>query len=133
MIVVKFFSDFCTSEQCIQEFSSLSRFLNLNFEDKIRFTTQEDYTHVVILNRATPSLEKIPKKNVLGLACEPVQFLNLYNGFIDYAKEKIGIYYIGEKGNLPEPFVEHHGFMYFQYNAVIKEIPLKTKLMSIIF
>ena len=87
----------------------------------------------MILNCVTPSLKKIPKENVLGIACEPVQFLNLYNGFIDYAKEKIGIYYIGEKGTLPEPFVENHGFMLFQYNAVIKQIPLKTKLMSIIF
>ena len=42
----------------------------------------------------------IPKKNVIGLAYEPIFYLGLTEQFIEYAKANIGTYYIGDKGVL---------------------------------
>jgi hypothetical protein len=71
----------------------------------------------------------IPKQNVLGLAFEPFYFLNITPEFIEYSKKNIGKYFIGEKQNLPEPFVEHFGYMW--YSSPQKEITLKLNIMSI--
>jgi hypothetical protein len=74
----------------------------------------------------------IPKQNVLGLACEPPIYLRLSQEFLTYASQYIGRYYIGEKGQLPDPFIEHHGFMW--YCPVPLVIAVKTSnIMSIIF
>jgi hypothetical protein len=73
---------------------------------------------------------KIPKKNVIGLAFEPLPFLGLTNQFIDYAVKNIGKYFIGDKNNLPEPFVEHFGYMW--HSRPPKEIKDKQNIMSII-
>jgi hypothetical protein len=94
-------------------------------------TTEDDYTHAIILNTAMPYL-RIPKENVLGLAFEPIYFLGLTPEFIQYAKNYIGRYFIGEKNELPRPFIEHFGYMW--YCRPPKEIPLndKNNVMSII-
>ena len=73
---------------------------------------------------------KIPKENVIGLAFEPIQFLGLHQRFIEYAKTHIGKYLIGDKLTLPEPFVEHFGYMW--HSRPPKEITYKPKLMSIV-
>jgi hypothetical protein len=53
--------------------------------------------------------------------------------FIEYAKKHIGKYFIGDlPNNLGDPFIEHHGFMWFDHPSRDKIIR-KTKLMSIIF
>jgi hypothetical protein len=73
---------------------------------------------------------KIPKKNVIGLAFEPIQFLGLSIQFIEYAKKHIGKYYIGDKLDLPKPFIEHFGYMW--HSRPPKEITYKPNLVSIV-
>jgi hypothetical protein len=95
-----------------------------------KFTDGDDYTHAVIMNTAMPEL-KIPRQNVIGLAFEPPEFLNITTQFIEYALRHIGKYYIGSVGQLPPPFTSHFGFMW--HCNIPKIIPEKTKTMSIIF
>ena len=51
---------------------------------KIYITADDDYTHAIIINTIMPEL-KIPNENVLGLAFEPIQFLNMTPEFVNYA------------------------------------------------
>jgi len=70
----------------------------------------------------------IPKKNVVGLAFEPIRFLGLTQEFLDYAIKNIGKYFIGDTMGLPAPFIEH--FSYMWYNPPLQTAPTKTKLIS---
>lgn len=130
---IKFFSDFCDSEHCKKSFERTcqTEFMkNYGETKKIYFVTDESYTHVVILNKAMPKLKvNIPKENVIGLAFEPYEFLNVDNTFIEYAKKYISKYYIGDKRELGEPFIE--GFGYLCYERPKKNIENKNKIMSI--
>jgi hypothetical protein len=64
------------------------------YKDKlVCITTEDDFTHAIIINTAMPSL-KIPKENVIGLAWEPTRFLCINNVFINYAIKHIGKYFI---------------------------------------
>ena len=97
---------------------------------KVEFTTDNDYTHVIIVNTAMPVIKNnIPKENVIGLAYEPLHFLNLTQNFVNYAVNNIGKYFIGDKLNLPEPFVEHYGYMW--HVTPLRHIPEKKNRMSI--
>ncbi len=133
MYKLKIFSSFGKSENCKGIWERLCETKdmdNYGLDKDIYITNDDDYTHVIILNTAMPEIPKhILKKNVVGLAFEPLPFLNLTEKFITYAIENIGIYYIGTKGNLPKPFVEHYSFMW--HMTPCKCIPDKTKLMSI--
>lgn len=101
-------------------------------DKKVYITNDSDFTHVIIINTCMPKIpEHIPKQNVIGLSFEPNVYLRLTNTFINYAKEQIGKYYIGDASNLPEPFYEHYAYML--HVTPLKSIPDKTKLMSIIF
>jgi hypothetical protein len=129
MIVIKFFTSFGTNAGCIEAYTRVSELLqDPTFNQTYRFTTEEDYTHAVILNTAMPVLN-IPKENVIGLAFEPLEFLNLTQAFLDYASKYIGKYFIGEKKNLPPPFMEHFSYMW-HLTPLTKE-PVKTKIMSL--
>jgi hypothetical protein len=92
------------------------------------FTNGDNYTHAIICNTAMPELS-IPEENVIGFAHEPLYFLRMSPEFIQYAKKHIGTYYIGEKNNLSDTFVEHQGFLHRL--ASINYIPEKNKIMSI--
>ena len=93
MIIIKFFTSFGTTSGCIEAYTRVSELLqDPRFNNTYRFTTEEDYTHAIILNTAMPAL-KIPKENVIGLAFEPLRFLNLTQSFIDYATKYIGKYF----------------------------------------
>ena len=131
---IKVFSDFCTSEICKSKFeSSCKAFMLANYgpDKEIFITIENDYTHAIILNTSMPKLE-IDKKFVIGFACEPVAFLRLSTEFIAYAEKNIGKYYIGDLNGLGKPFIEHHGFMWFEHPFQnIKNN--KKKLISIIF
>ena len=70
----------------------------------------------------------IPKENVIGLAQEPIPFLSLNDEFIKYAQKHIGKYYVSDKCNLPEPFIEGNSFLC--YARPILDT-YKPKLMSI--
>lgn len=131
---IKIFSDFCTSEVCKEKFEKVCRsnlIENYGQDKEIYITIDDDYTHAIILNKAMPELQ-IQKSNVIGLACEPVSFLALTPEFIEYAKTYIGKYFIGDKNRLKRPFVEHHGFMWFDHPASNKVIE-KKNVMSMIF
>lgn len=139
MLRIKFFSDFCTSKNCAQVYIRILKHLEIpEYGKQIIFTDleegrEDDYTHAVLLNTPMPSL-KCPKENVLGLAFEPPQFLNITKEFIEYAIKHIGKYYIGNTAGLPTPpFVEHPGFMW--HIPFLEEIKTNKKenKISIIF
>jgi len=133
MIRIKIFCPFSSSK------NSKDIYEKINYASEIAFygennkycfvNDNDDFTHAIIINTIMPKID-IPKENVIGLAFEPIQFLGLTTEFIEYAKKHIDKYYIGDKLNLPEPFVEHFGYMW--HSRPSKEITIKTKLMSII-
>jgi hypothetical protein len=129
MIIIKFFTSFGTSEGAIEAYTRVSELSkDPLFNNQYRFTTGDDYTHAIILNTAMPSLT-IPKENVIGLAFEPIEFLNLTHQFVDYAIKSIGAYFIGDKRTLPPPFIEH--FSYMWHITPLNKAPIKTKKMSL--
>lgn len=135
MKIIRFFSDYASSDKIINTYFSIDElFLDKDYNITYRFTLDDDYTHAVIINKARPEL-KILKENVIGIAHEPPEFLNLIPGenidkdFIDYVTKYVGKYYIGEKYNLPEEFVEGNG--YIGHCPIPRIIINKTKIMSI--
>lgn len=137
MYIIKIFSDFCDSTTCKENFISLltaAEYLELEPTNKIVIldNDSDNYTHAIILNCGMPVLRQdLPKSNVIGLACEPLPFLRLTPTFINYAQKYIGKYFIGDKQKLPEPFIEHQGFLWHLPRPP-KEILVKNKPMSII-
>jgi len=136
MYKIKIFSSFCDSELCKVNFENVFNCKKYEFygvNKKIYITTDDDYTHVIILNTAMPKMNpNIPKQNVIGLAFEPYELLGINYEFIEYAKKYIGKYFIGSKHHLPELFTEHYAFMW--HNNPNKEITIrqKNKLISIV-
>jgi hypothetical protein len=135
MKIIKFFSDYTTSDKIINAYFSMDElFLDKDYNVTYRFTLDNDYTHAIIINKATPRL-KISKENVVGIAHEPPEFLNLAlrdnidEDFINYVTKYVGKYYVGEKYNLPEEFIEGNG--YIGHNSIPRQIINKNKLMSI--
>lgn len=118
---IRVFSSFCDSNNCKEVYERLCQTHLLDYYGKdLIFTSGDDYTHVVIMNIAMPTLN-VPRENVIGIAFEPPQFLNLTMEFIQYASKHIGVYFIGDTRldvgqgrifNLPKPFVPHFGFMW---------------------
>jgi len=133
MYRIRFFSSFGESTQCKGIFERLCEtdlIDNYGPDKKIYITNDDDYTHAVILNIAQPNLRPdIPKANVVGLAFEPIPYLGLTTSFLEYAEKYIGKYYVGDKGNLPDPFVEHYSYMW--HSTPLKYIPEKKNCMSL--
>jgi len=130
MLIIKFFSSFGSNEGCIEAYTRVSELhQDPNFNKTYRFTTGEDYTHAIILNTAMPPYLKVPKKNVIGLAFEPLEFLNLTQAFVDYAQKNIGKYLVGQKMNLPPPFIEHFGYMW--HITPLVSLPPKVNRISL--
>jgi len=118
LIKIRCFADFTTSTGIQEEYiskclifvaPSLTNHYGTN--RKYIFTDKDDYTHVFIFNKAMPNIVHIPKQNVIGFAHEPLPFLQLTPEFIDYARQYIGCYYLGDKGNLPAPFQEGNAYL----------------------
>jgi hypothetical protein len=135
MYKIKIFSSFCNSDVCKINFEKVFNSWKYDFygENKTLYiTTDDDYTHAIIINTAMPLLE-IPKQNVVGLAFEPYELLNFTEEFINYAEKYIGKYLIGRNTNLPSLFIEKFAFLW--HNNPNRSIPLtqKTKKMSIVF
>lgn len=129
MIKIKFFSNFCNSD-CWKTFLRLNELeTDPDYNNKYTFTESEDYTHAIILNTAMPNLS-IPKENVIGLAFEPRQFLNLTNSFISYATNNISYYLLSDNSHLPSNFIEHFSYMWHTPYKKSFNI-LKNTLMSI--
>ena len=97
----------------LEEFFSTDNLENMYIK-KIRITNEDNYTHAIIINNYMPTLN-IPKENVIGLAHEPVDLLFIDDvdkiNFIEYAKKNISKFFIGDKNDLPEPFIEGNGFV----------------------
>ena len=75
---------------------------------------------------------KIPKERVIGLACEPPQFLGITPKFVEYATRHIGRYFIGQLyGGLSTPFIEAYSYM-SHVEPLYDSPPIKSKFMSII-
>jgi hypothetical protein len=131
-IICKIFCHFCSSLGCKEVFERINNAKQFDFygkDKKIYITENDDYTHAVIMNTAMPSL-RIPKKNVIGLAFEPIAFLGVTPAFVAYAQKHIGKYFIGDKTDLPEPFVEHFGYMW--HSSPHKELTYKPNKISIV-
>lgn len=132
MLIIKIFCPFSASKNCKEIYEKINYANEISFygkNKKVYITDEDDYTHAIIINTIMPEL-KIPKKNVIGLAFEPIQFLGLNQSFINYARKHIGKYYIGDKLDLPEPFIEHFGYMW--HSRPPSEITVKPYLMSIV-
>lgn len=101
-MLIKVFSDFCTSEQAITNYVNIWNSGNWVFSvdensESFEFTTEDDYTHVILLNKAMPVLKAgIPRENVLGLSCEPLEFLKVNQQFTEYCIKNVGTYLIGK-------------------------------------
>jgi len=129
---IKFFSSFCDSAHCKEKFEALCESHLIDYygkDKKIYFTSNDDYTHVIIINTAMPNLN-IPKENVIGFAFEPPHFLGITTQFIEYAQRHIGKYFIGQTMGLPSPpFIEDYSYMWHIMPMTI--FPPKKKFMSI--
>lgn len=130
-IIVKFFSSFCDSLICKNNYLNQCKGFLLDNEKTIELTTDDTYTHAIILNVAMPKLT-IPKENVIGLALEPNFFLGLSHTFIHYAAQFIGKYFIGNANNLPPPFYSHYGYLWYMPPPRKSLYVDKPKIMSII-
>lgn len=132
-ILIKIFADFTTSIDCKQQFENVFQTNTIDEygPDKDYYITADDnFTHVIILNKVMPDIRHIPKENVIGLAYEPIGFLGLTAEFVQYAQKYIGKYYIGDLYNLPtNVFVEKYSYMI--HNPPLYSLPTKSKLMSI--
>jgi hypothetical protein len=118
---VRFFSDFCSSENCCD----VMRAFHPEWAPDIELTAGDDYTHVVILNTCMPELvASVPRANVLGLAFEPRPYLFITAEFVAYARRHIGKYLVGDASRLGgEPFVE--GFAYKWRHVLVPQFHLE--------
>ena len=134
MYRIKIFSDFCSSEKAKENYETILYNMGINddLNKKVHFTSEDKYTHAIILNQAMPDL-LIPKERVIGLAFEPYELLNITPQFAEYAKKHINKYYIGSKHELEEPFIEGFGFMWFANPGRCISLFEKKYRMLIIF
>ena len=133
MYKIKIFCPFSSSKNCKEIYERINYAGQIDFygkDKKVYITDEDDYTHAIIINTIMPNLNNIPKENVIGLAFEPIPFLGLSQSFIQYVQKHVSKYYIGDKYDLPDPFVEHFGYMW--HSRPTKEIVDKPNIMSIV-
>jgi hypothetical protein len=116
---IRFFSDFCSPENCKQEYEEMcrvDRMDNYGPDKHLYITLNQTYTHAILLNCPIVPISNmsVPPERVLGLAFEPIPYLRLSYDFIHFAEKCVGLYYIGHiHPNLTSAFFkEHHGFMW---------------------
>jgi hypothetical protein len=135
---IRFFSSFCDSENCKNVYERLCEvdlMDNYGPDKEIYITTDDDYTHAIIMNTAMPFENwnvNVTKEKVVGLAFEPPEFLKRVSGFdnfIKYANYRLSKYFIGSIDGLPSPFISQYSFMW--HITPPRTIPVKTRPMSI--
>lgn len=134
MIIIRIFSSFGSSEEATTAFLTSNRLETHStaYGHLYRFTTENDYTHAILLNTAMPDRISLPRENVIGISAEPPAFLQMTREWIQYLQQHVCAYFIGDRSGLPEPFKE-------QYAALPWHCPIpnephmaqKTRLMSI--
>ncbi len=115
-IRIRFFSSFCTSKNAADAYISSGDALNhpsYGEGKEFVFVNDDSYTHAILLNTAMPPNLTIPKENVIGLAQEPPPFLGINDRFINFCIKHVGKYFLGDKLNLPDPFVESNAYLFF--------------------
>ena len=124
--IIKIFSDYCSTDAIVSEYFNMYKlFYDSDYNIKYKFTHDNNYTHAILLNKAMPELS-IPKENVVGGVNNGWA---VAMGFIEYVKKCVGKYYIGNKYDLPDEFVEGCGYL---GHIPISKTPLcKTKIMSL--
>jgi len=133
---IKFFSSFAPSPALAAKYTHLYDITNSKkYGKEYVFTIGDDYTHAIILNTGMPILD-ISKENVIGLAHEPIDYLNEKKDykymmtFFKYAREKIGKYFIGSSSEkIGCPFINHYGYLY--HIKPLTYLPKKKNIMSI--
>ena len=104
--------------------------LSYMYNKPVILTKKDNYTHCIIINVGMPKLN-INKNKVVGISHEPtLPEEPLRSQVIEYAKKNMQKYFIGDKNNLPEPFIEGQTFM-FHNKTRYHNIP-KTKFCSIV-
>jgi hypothetical protein len=132
---IRIFCSFGESSNCkgIYERLCETDLMNNYGPDKeIYITNDEDYTHVILMNTAMPSDLKVSKDRVVGLAFEPPTFLtqdSIFPCFVEYARNRLSKYLIGQSDGLPSPFVSGYSFMW--HITPPRILAQKTQLMSI--
>ena len=134
---IKFFSDFCSSEWCKNQYEEMCRVNRMDHYGPNKYlyiTLNETYTHAILLNCPIVSNISVPVERVLGLAFEPIPYLRLSYDFIRFAEKRIGLYYIGHKHpNLTSSlFKEHHGYMWHTAHPLEQMIKNARNPISII-
>ena len=110
-IRVKIFSDFCSSSLALENYISTYCIKNNRYHN-ILFVDDNSYTHAIVLNKDKPELN-IPKENVIGFAFEPIYILNFDSSDIEYIKNNVGSYYLGDSDdNFPSNFISGYTFMW---------------------
>ena len=133
---IKFFSSFAPSPSLAAKYTRLYDITkSKKYGKEYIFTIGDDYTHAIILNTGMPILN-ISKENVIGLAQEPIDYLNEKKDyrymmkFFEYAREKIGKYFIGSSAEkLGIPFINHYG--YLNHIKPLTYLPKKENIISI--
>lgn len=125
MITIRIFCDFCSTSKFISDVIASNDISNNS--PLYKFTDGDDYSHAILINTVMPRLN-LPRENVIGLALEPVPFLNLNIQFVSYVKSIVGKYIIGDELCMGAPFTQHFSFM-FHTKPIAN--PHKTKKMSI--
>ena len=101
-------------------------------EKEIAFVVDDSYTHAIVLGQAEPEL-LVDKSRVIGFSLEAKPVWKPH--FIQYAKRRIGVYYVGDYDDDDvslgtEPFVEH--FSYVLYSLPTRVIYEKSSYMSLV-
>ena len=123
---IRIFSSFCDGVEAKRLIIEQSLYSPL----AVSFTSDDDYTNVIIWNIAMPKIrEGVPIENVIGFAYEPYVYLGLTQQFVEYAKQNIYKYYIGDQLNLPNTFVEGNGYLI--YNARLPVLKPNVNRMSL--
>ena len=127
MIKIRIFTDFHRENEFTDNIYNLYTKYDDEHNNKYCFTNDDDYTHVILINCPMPNISHIPKENVIGLAFEPYHFLQNIKLYHHYAQKFISKYYIGDKYDLQEPFVEGYGYIppWFDFH-----IEKKTKVLG---
>ena len=138
-IIIKFFADWKDDKSILNQILKEYNWkMDKNYNTKYKFTDSSDFTHAIIFNRAKPILN-ISKKNAIGLAQEPIQFLGLTNSDIEYYKKNVKKYFIGkvkyQNKTLPDPFIEKFSYLLplISIKNYLKDYSNKNKIMNYVY